>query len=465
MAEERVPLADAPTPFVDPRDPTVRGVALTPPMVAWLAAALAVACVLVAWPVLAQLYWIERAGSLLDRNIVNGDTAALAQAEQILGLVATPGGSPAEAPPPRAGSAADSPGYWRTYGAVAARAPSEAAFQQLKAARERGRLDRMGHLWLGEMAAATGHWDVASEEYGRVDAVNILVKRGNEAAAEHRQEAAVRWYATAATSLLAAIDAEQAAPGGDEWSDELSPQGSGRTILLLRIGLGLLRSGAGESAVPVLERAESEIHARPPGPRDQQAIRFALAEALARTLPSDPTTSRAPRARIDRLLHQAVSAEETGWARLQEARVRLLVGERPLGLRALRIAVRLDPRSVEARMTLGGLLESDGLLSLARDQYALGLKAVPNDPWLSPAWAKTSYATIDPALALPRLKAAGETTTRDPDLFAALGDCLLDLGAPAAARAAYREGLLRAPGSEVLRDRMTRFARPTGRIF
>src|SRR5680860_628760 len=82
MAEERVPLADAPTPFVDPRDPTVRGVALTPPMVAWLAAALAVACVLVAWPVLAQLYWIERAGSLLDRNIVNGDTAALAQAEQ-----------------------------------------------------------------------------------------------------------------------------------------------------------------------------------------------------------------------------------------------------------------------------------------------------------------------------------------------------------------------------------------------
>ena len=145
--------------------------------------------------------------------------------------------------------------------------------------------------------------------------------------------------------------------------------------------------------------------------------------------------------------------------------MRLLVGERPVGLRALRIAVRLDPRSVEARMTLGGLLESDGLLSLARDQYALGLDAVPNDPWLSPAWAKTSYATIDPALALPRLKAAAETTTRDPDLFAALGDCLLDLGAPAAARAAYREGLLRAPGSEVLRDRMARFARPTGRIF
>src|SRR5680860_1808696 len=74
MAEERVPLADAPTPFVDPRDPTVRGVALTPPMVAWLAAALAGACVLVAWPVLAQLYWIER-GRVAVHDVAVEETA------------------------------------------------------------------------------------------------------------------------------------------------------------------------------------------------------------------------------------------------------------------------------------------------------------------------------------------------------------------------------------------------------
>ena len=223
----------------------------------------------------------------------------------------------------------------------------------------------------------------------------------------------------AASSLLAAIDAEQTGTGGLPPSEELFDTGSGRTILLLRIGRGLLRSGRAEAAVPVLERAESQMRADPPGIRDQQTVRFALAEALARTLPADPTAARGRKARVGTLVDRAVEAEETGWARLQEAKVRLLAGQRALALRALRASLRLDPRSVEARLTLGGLLEGDGLLSLARDQYAGGLEALPGDPQLISAWAKASYATMDPDRALPRLREAAETATRDPFVFVA----------------------------------------------
>lgn len=415
-----------------------------------------------AWPVLTHLYWLEQAGSLLDRHIVAGDEAALARAEQILGLRPAPQGTRAPAPPPEAGSFADSSDYWRTYGAIAARAPSEAAFKQLEAAQRRGRLDRMGGLWLGEVAAATQHWDVAAREYGRVGAVNLLVYRGDEAVAAGSAELAARWYETAAASLLAALDAEQSGEGGGPPSEDLFDAGSGSTILLLRIGRGLLRSGEAQSAVPVLERAESELHDNPPGIRDQQAIRFALAEALAKTPLTDPRAAHDRETHIGTLLDQAVTAEETGWARLKEAKVRLLTGQRAWALRALHASLRLDPKSVEANLVLGELLEADGLLSLARDQYARGLEAAPGDIQLLSAWAKASYATMDPALALPRLREAAATTTRDPYVFVALGNSLLALGDQEGARAAYTEGLRRSPGADQLRSRLNRFARPSG---
>lgn len=461
----RLRRADAIAPAADPRDPIAGGIRLTPGVATWLAVAVVGAFLITAWPVLAHLYWIEQAGSLLDRDIVKNDRAALVRAEQILGLRAAPEGAHAPAPPPEEGSFADSPDYWRTYGAVAARAPSETAFGQLEAAKRRGKLDRMGRLWLGEVAASTGHWDVAAEEYSNMGAVNVLVDRGDEAAAARHEELAAHWYDTAAASLLASIDARQAGMGVSPSREEVFDSDSGRTILLLRIGRGLLRVDAVQSALPVLERAESELHANPPGIKDQQAIRFALAEALAKTLPADTTAARDQKSRIGALVDRAVASEETGWARLQEAKVRLLAGQRALATQALRISLRLDHRSVEAHLTMGGLLERDGLLSLARDQYARGLEAVPGDPGLLGGWAKTSYATMDPALALPRLLEAAETDTRDPYVFVALGNCLLDLGDQEGARSAYREGLRRAPGADPLRDRMARFARPTGRAF
>ncbi len=432
-------------------------------MVKWIAVAVMGAFLLSAWPVLAHLYWLEQAGSLLDRNIVSGDADALVRAERILGLQPVPDGAPAHAAPPQSGSFADSPDYWRTYGALAARAPSEAAFDQLEAAQRRGRLDRMGGLWLGEVAAATGHWDVAAREYGRVGAVNLLAERGDEAAAAGRAEVAAQWYETAAASLLSAIEAERTGHGESPSSQELFDSGSGQTILLLRIGRGLLRSGLTASAIRVLEHAETELRVDPPGIRDQQAVHFALAEALAKAPVTDPRAAHDREARIETLLDEAMTAEDTGWARLQEAKIRLLTGQRAGALRALRASLRLDPKSVEANLTLGELLEADGLLSLARDQYAQGLDVAPGDVRLLCAWAKASYATMDPALALPRLREAAATTTRDPYVFVALGNALLALGDQQGARAAYTEGLRRAPGADPLRSRLSRFARPSGR--
>jgi tetratricopeptide (TPR) repeat protein len=428
----------------------------------WLAVGLIGAFVVVAWPLLSHLYWIERAGGLLDRAIVSSDAGALLEAGRILGLDPNPEAPRAFAPPPEPGAAGDTPDYWRTYGAVAARTPSESAFHLLLRARDRGVLDRMGRLWLAEIAEATGHWGIAAEEYARVDAINLLVDRGDDALTGGRLEEARGWYESAAAGLLAADDVPR--PNGDDGSSlgGLFDVGAGRTIFLLRVGWGLLQTAGPEAALPVLERAESEIQVYPPGVSRQQAVRFTLAEALAQTMPTDPEAAGIQKARIDTLISRAVTAEESGWSRLQEARVRLEIDDRTGALQALRAAVRLDPASTEARLTLGLLMEQDGLLSLARDQYARGLEYTPDDPRLLVAHAKAAYLTKSPAASLPGLLVAAGTDTQDPALFAYLGDCLFELGDLPRARAAYREGLRRDPGNSHLARRLERLPPLTG---
>ena len=66
---------------------------------------------------------------------------------------------------------------WRTYGAAARLIPSEQAYRVLAHARATGSLDRIGQLWLGEVAAATGHAEEAAAAYRRVDAGNMLLSR------------------------------------------------------------------------------------------------------------------------------------------------------------------------------------------------------------------------------------------------------------------------------------------------
>lgn len=426
----------------------------------WLGVALLGALLLASWPLLTHLWWMERTGSLLDRYIVAGDPADLTKAGALLAMWPGPGESRAPVPPPTPGSRDDTPAYWRTYGAIATHAPSEEAFALLLAARERGRLDRLGRLWLGEVAAATGHWEVAEQVYGSIDAVNLLVDRGEEAAATGDRQGAAHWYVAAAASLAAAAD-RPGTSGSANPDDFLDPDND-RATLLLRVGRGLLQANAPAAALPVLEQAESELHAHPPGVRDQQAIRFALAEALARTLPPNAEGDSPARSRAATLMDRALEAADTGWARLQQAKVLLLLGERKDGVFALQASLALDPDTPETYLTLGAVYESDGLEPLARDLYGRGLERVPGHPALSTAWAITSFRTISAAEALPRLLQAARTKTRDPYLFAALGDCHLALGDVEAARAAYREGLRRSPGAPPVRDRLARFARPTG---
>lgn len=449
---------------IDPRRPRPGGSPPLPNAAVWFAAALIGALLLAAWPILTHLWWMERAGSLLDRHIVTEDAAALTEAGALLGMWPGKQGRPAPAAPPAPGSRDDAPLYWRTYGAVAARAPSEASFTLLLAARDRGRLDRLGRLWLGEVAAATGHWDVAEEVYSHIDAVNLLVDRGDDAAADGDEQAAAHWYVAAAASLAASAGASGSG-GISPTRDALPDDTPNRSILLLRVGRGLLLADADDAALEVLELAESEMHANPPGIRDQQAIRFALGEALARTLPAGSDRSHPVRTRVATLMDRALEAADTGWARLQQARVLLLLGDKVEAVAALRASLRLDPDPPEAYLILGGLYEADGLDSLARNLYGDGLERNTDHPELSAAWAKASFQTMRAADALPRLERAAQTETRDPFLFAALGDCHIALGDPDAARAAYREGLRRVPGATPLRDRLAKYARPTGRTF
>lgn len=450
--------------YTDPRKPKPGGVVLTPGLTTWLVAALVGALLLAAWPALTYRWWMERAGSLLDRHIVTADPAALEEAGALLGMWPANGITSAPVPPPTPGSRNDAPLYWRTFGAIAARAPSEAAFDLLLAAYDRGRLDRLGRVWLAEVAAATGHWSVTEEIYSRIDAVNLLAYRGDEAAAAGDRRAAAHWYGAAAASLAAATgrpDSTDSSANPDTLLDSVS----NRAILLLRVGRGLLLTDAAQAALPVLEEAESEMHAHPPGIRDRQAIRFALAEALLRALPPDADGSHPARFRAITLMERALETADTGWARIQQAKVLLLLDERAEALEALRTSLRLDPGSAEAYTALGALYEEDKLEPLARELYGDGLDHIPGNPELSAAWAKASFHTMSPLQALPRLLEAAQTTTRDPFLFAALGDCHLALGDVGAARAAYREGLRRAPGAAPLRDRLAKFARPTGLTF
>ncbi|MBC7294388.1 MAG: hypothetical protein H5T84_09890, partial [Thermoleophilia bacterium] len=99
---------------------------------------------------------------------------------------------------------------WRTYGAAAILAPSDHAFELLVRSRDAGRLDRIGELWLGEVASATGHWDVAREAYRRIDASNVLLSRAEASLQAGNKAVAVQQFRLARESLEAAIERDRA---------------------------------------------------------------------------------------------------------------------------------------------------------------------------------------------------------------------------------------------------------------
>lgn len=435
----------------------------------WLVVGLAGLGLLLAAPSLLAAWRVDVAGLTLNRQLHSGGRSLIPEALALLGDASGP----------------HDPSFWRTYGAAAARLPSEEAFARLKAARDRGELDRIGQLWLGEVAAATGNWVEAREAYSRLDTVNLLVERGDTALKAGKKDVARNWYAVAAAALRAAVErdsrrssADRAlTEGADPGSDSPPVQGT-RAVTLLRIGRGFLALGSPEAAVPVLDMALNQMRADPPGVREQQTILFVMAQALAKNeLPKDkrsrivepaivrPDDSVAVKtqARIGDLLDEAVGLDHTGWAELQAGQVLALIGHRPAAMIRLHAAIRLDPRLPDAYLILGSILETANLTNLARDSYEQGMEALPSNAPLQLAWALASYKTMTPTDALPILQKVADTPVRDPYLFAALGDTYLMLGRENDAIAAYRDGLVRSPGAKPLLDRLAPFTGPLWR--
>jgi predicted Zn-dependent protease len=95
------------------------------------------------------------------------------------------------------------------------------------------------------------------------------------------------------------------------------------------------------------------------------------------------------------------------------------------------------------------------MIILARELYRKGVEMLPANETLAGAYAIATYKSQPIYTALPLLEHAANMSTRDPYVFAYLGDCYADLGLISQARATYLEGLRKSPGSEALVQRLT----------
>lgn len=366
---------------------------------------------------------------------------------------------------------------WRTYGAAAALEPSDEAFELLRQASNDGWLDRVGELWLGEVATTTGHWEEATEVYQRVDASNILISEGDAHLKSGDYELAVRQYRLAKISVQAAMQRESARSllNGSRREDEsltasLMTSEAERVTALYRIGKGMLVAGEAGEALPVLEEAFERAQSASPGAVVEQSLGLNLALALARTLPDPPASFATSHpsyypaeepisylqsiARIRGLVYGNIQSDRTAAVCVQAARTLLLIGDEEQAAALLREAIDLDPLVADAYLILGAWYESKGMRLLPLRLYTKAVERLPSEARIQVAHALATYRVLDPPDALPALEKAAETETADPLLFAALGDCHLTLGSISKARQAYEEGLRRAAESELLLQRL-----------
>jgi tetratricopeptide (TPR) repeat protein len=367
---------------------------------------------------------------------------------------------------------------WRTYGAAARLAPSEHAYQVLLRSRDAGRVDRIGELWLGEVAASTGHFDEAAKAYRRIDASNLLIHRAETALAAGDEKAAVRQYKLAYDSLEAALErvgAEQLLLDrtGNEpsMSSRLLQRSADRVTSLYRIGRGLLNAEQPSQAIPILEEAMQAAETGSPGALIDQGIHLNLAMALAKTLPAglpmttEETTHYAIDAsqyehiqaltRIRTLVARGISLNLTASACVQAGRIMFLAGDDASATAHLNRAMELDPLLPQSYLALGRHYESQGMSFSAQTLYKRGADLSPTDPALAAAYAIASYKTMRPEAALPLLRQASEMKgASNPYVFVYLGDCYVDLDMKGHAQAAYRSGLECCPGNTTLLRRL-----------
>jgi tetratricopeptide (TPR) repeat protein len=366
---------------------------------------------------------------------------------------------------------------WRTLGAAAMLEPSDETLELLTAAGRAGLLDRIGQLWLGEVASALGYWDQATEAYRQVDASNILISRADADLQKGEKDRAAREYLLAHASLEAAIERDQAERllryvGGEESpkAGSLMTSTSQRVTALYRIGKGLLVAGRAADALPILEDALQKSTIASPGAVVQQSLNLNLGLALARTLPERPASFATRYAsyypdkrtmaylqtvsRIRGLIYPSIESDRTAQVCLQAGRVLLLIGDDEQGVALLSQAIALDPTLTDAYLVLGDWYESKSMKLLPFDLYQKAAEQLPADVRISVARALAAYRALPPDQALPLLYEAAGTSTDDPYLFATLGDCCFQLGLIWQARQAYEEGLRRSPGAAPLLERV-----------
>ncbi len=460
-----------------------RGPRLFPPGVPrvrqWLVAGVLGALVVASLVPLWDVWQVNLAGILVNRAVAGpADLSPQARKSALVEAMAMMEKAAARGPH----NAAHEIPIWRTYGAAASLDPSIHAFDLLFRSRNVGRVDRVGELWLGEVADAIGNIKEAEVVYSRIDASNLLIDRAEAALQAGKKDVAATQYHLAYVSLEAAIqrDREQklqldrtgSAPSA---AATLMSQPSERVTSLYRIGRGYLQAGQPAEAVKVLEEARTEAKTQSPGTATQQSLLFALAQALADIRPKqpngpsvvdqtmyaiDPVVGEYVDAliRVRVLVTEAVGLGKTAAANLQAGRILLEIGDTNDGLSRLTNAVRLDAHSAEAYLALGAEYERLTMLDQARAVYVKAVKQLPSNVELAVAYAMVSFRTAPPRNALPLLVHAAGMKTSDPYLFSALGDCYLALGLTDKARAAYLEGLARSPGAKPLVSRLAALA-------
>jgi tetratricopeptide (TPR) repeat protein len=464
----------------------------------WLLAGIAGFLVVLAAPTVRDAWQINRAGMLLNRAIVVSADAARAESANGATIFAA-GGDYVLTPESEAllqrslalmeGAASRGPHtaarevpIWRTYGAAARIVPSDHAFQLLSRSREAGRLDWYGELWFGEVASATGRWDEAADAYRRVDVSNLLVYRAEAHIAAGEKNLALQELALAKASLDALVDREKARlllldRTGDEPSSlaGMMQRPAERSTTLFRIGHGFLSLGRPSEALPVLEEALAVAETSSPGAGVMKNLHFDLASALAGTLPENLATAGGDRAyayyagagdltrlkgviRVRALVYQALAIDHSAVSCNRAGNLLMGIGDEAMGLSFLTEATTIDPLYPDPYLGIGGWYDLKGMGYAARMVYERAAALMPEQPAIISALAVSTFETAPHERALPLLERAAGMKTNRVAVFAYLGDCYLESGLTAEARAAWEEGLERFPDAEDLTERLDRLS-------
>ncbi|MGB9880589.1 MAG: tetratricopeptide repeat protein, partial [Anaerolineae bacterium] len=95
-----------------------------------------------------------------------------------------------------------------------------------------------------------------------------------------------------------------------------------------------------------------------------------------------------------------------------------------------------------------------------RQVYGRGKEKLPADVQLAQAYALVSYRCLPPGEALPLLQDAVDKGSKDPYVFAFLGDCYAALGMKQQAAETYLDGIRRLGTVSPLLERMAKVFGP-----